>query len=119
MLIATAVVKGESRFMTSMLIKNAKAVANEANNASHNQSSFGMAQNANDCPLPSNQNNTAKTAAALINSTRVRLAESYERTKTELNVEKTAARGRRNQRQSNAAIILLRSQGKVPFGRTP
>ena len=76
MLIATAVVNGDKRFMTSMLMRKANAVAKEAKSANHSQSSFGIAQNSSARPLPSTRNNTANTPAALNSSTLVRLDES-------------------------------------------
>ena len=64
---ATAVVKGESSFMTSMLIKKAKAVASVANN--NRQSSRGTPNGQRKPCLE--RNKAASTTAALSNSTRV------------------------------------------------
>ena len=74
-----------------MLIKKAKAVASVANNPNHNQSSRGTTQWAASKPLPCARNKAASTTAALSNSTRVKFAESWERTRTELSVANTAA----------------------------
>ncbi len=89
---ATAVVKGDSFRMTSILIKNANAVATLASKPNHSQSDVGTVQKSNERPFGCNRKTTARTAAALNSSNRVKFDASYCLTKTELSVLKTPAK---------------------------